>query len=260
MPSHSRRVTALQRFLLWSSAKFARAIITDSECSRNDLIKFYGLAESRVSVVYLGCDKSLFNDSPSDPKLQKALLSRLGIDRPYILHHGTIQPRKNLKRLIEAYRLMLSRNANLQLDLVLAGSRGWAYDEIVASAQGTNAGADKVILPGAPDGLDLAMLIKGASLVAMPSLYEGFCLPMVEAMACGAPVIASNSSCLPEISGGVLKYFDPHSVEEMAGCMEQALEDRELKNALAQEGKRRAAFFDWRRCAEQTLDVLRNSI
>jgi alpha-1,3-rhamnosyl/mannosyltransferase len=101
------------------------------------------------------------------------------------------------------------------------------------------------------------MLIKGAALVVVPSLYEGFCLPMVEAMACGAPVIAANTSCLPEVSGGVLKYFNPHSIDDMATCMEQALEDGELRKSLAREGKKRAAFFDWRRCAEDTLAVFK---
>ena len=258
MPSHSRKVTALQRSMLWLTAKFARAIITDSECSRNDLIKLYGVPESKVSVVYLGYDKTIFNDSPADPELQKKLLSRLGVERPYILHHGIVQPRKNLKRLIEAYRLMLSRNRGLQLDLVLAGGWGWDYDEIVAATQ-SNDRAGRVILTGPLNDHELATLIKGASLVVMPSLYEGFCLPMVEAMACGAPVVAANTSCLPEISGGVLKYFDPYSVEEMAACMQQALEDEQLKNTLVREGKRRAEFFDWRRCAEQTLKVLEGS-
>lgn len=255
MPSHSRKVTLLQRSLLWLLTKRARAIITDSQCSKNDLLNLYGLPESRVKVVYLGYDKSLFNAAPPDPESQNRLLSRLGLQRPYILHHGVIQPRKNLKRLIESYRLMLSKNSNLEFDLILAGGLGWNYEEIVAAAQ-LPATQGRVMLTGALEGSDLAMLIKGAKLVVMPSLYEGFCLPMVEAMACGVPVIAANGSCLPEISGGVLKYFDPYSVEAMASCMQQTLEDRELQTRLTQEGKKRAACFDWRRCAEQTLEVL----
>ena len=255
MPSHSRKVTMLQRSMLWFAAKFARTILTDSECSKKDLIKFYGVPESRVSVVYLGYDKTVFNDSAAVPELREKLLSRLGVARPYILHHGVIQPRKNLKRLIEAYRLMLSRKPDLQLDLVLAGGWGWDYDEIVAAAKRTDT-PGRVIITGPLDAPDLAHLIKGARLAVMPSLYEGFCLPMVEAMACGAPVVAANASCLPEISGGVLKYFDPYSVEEMAACMRQALEDEQLRNTLMREGKKRAAFFDWSRCAEETLKAV----
>jgi glycosyltransferase involved in cell wall biosynthesis len=255
MPSHSRKVTLLQRSLLWAITRGAGHIITDSECSRRDLIRLYGLPESKVSVVYLGYDKALFNSDPPDSGQQKKLLTRLGLAKPYILHHGMIQPRKNLKRLIEAYRLMISRNANLEFDLVLAGAMGWEYEDIVATAN--SPGKGRIIFPGAVSGDDLAMLIKGASLVVIPSLYEGFCLPMIEVMACGVPVIASNGSCLPEISGGVLKYFDPCSVEEMASSMEQALENDELRKTLRREGKSRASSFDWQCCAEETLAILR---
>jgi glycosyltransferase involved in cell wall biosynthesis len=257
MPSHSRKVTLLQRSLLWLSTRLARTIITDSECSKNDLLNLYRLPESKVKVVYLGYDKSVFNNAAPNPESQKRLFSKLGLDRPYILHHGIIQPRKNLKRLVEAYCLMLARNPNLEFDLVLAGPLGWEYEEILAAARDRGGEGGRVLLPGALDTPELALLIKGATLVVIPSLYEGFCLPMVEAMACGMPVIAANTSCLPEISGGVLKYFDPGSVEEMAACMEQTLEDGQLRKELSQEGKRRAAFFDWRRCAEDTLAVFK---
>lgn len=257
MPSHSRKITFLLRSFPWWSAKFSRAIITVSECSKGDLVHIYGLPESKVSVVYNGYDDAVFNDAAPDPEQLKLLLEKLGVNRPYLLHHGIIQPRKNLKRLIEAYRLMLSRNRNLDLDLVLAGPCGWEYKEILAAAKDEAGHRGRVILPGALAASDLATLVKGASLVVVPSLYEGFCLPMVEAMACGAPTVVANASCLPEVSGGALKYFDPHSAEDMAACMEQVLESEETRRGLAQRGKQRAASFSWQRCAEQTLDVLR---
>src|SRR5215813_5673215 len=260
MPSHSLKVTLWQRTLLRSSAKRARAIIAVSECSKNDLLRIYGIPGSRVFVVYNGYDKTNFNDEPADSERQKSLLSRLRLDKPYSLHHGVIQPRKNLKRLIEAWRLLCSRNPNLEFDLVLAGPRGWEYNDILAAGSNGAATSGRLLFPGVLDDSDLATLIKGASLVVMPSLYEGFCLPMVEAMACGVPTIASNNSCLPEISGGVLKYFDPLSIEEMAACMEQALEDDVLRQGLIQEGKKRAASFDWTTCAEKTLAVLEGCI
>lgn len=254
MPSHSQKVTLMQRSMLWLTARFARKIIAPSECTRNDLIRIYGLPESKVAVVYEGYDKTVFNDSAPDPDVQKALLSKLKLDKPYIFHHGVIQPRKNLKRLIEAYRLLLAKNPALQFDLVLAGPLGWNYEETLATANApTNMG--RIVFPGALEDSELAMLIKCASLVVMPSLYEGFCLPMVESMACGVPVIAANASCLPEVSGGVLKYFDPNSIEDMAACMKQVLEDSALRQKLVQEGKRRAAHFDWTTCAEKTLAI-----
>jgi glycosyltransferase involved in cell wall biosynthesis len=257
MPVHSGKVTLLLRSLMWSAARFSRAIITVSECSKRDLVNVYKLPESKVSVIYSGHDKGVFNDTVPDPELQKGLLRRLGINRAYVFHHGVIQPRKNLIRLMQAYRLMLSRNRNLEVDLVLAGRLGWDYEEILSVAANGANHCGRVILAGTLEELDLAMLIKGAGLVVIPSLYEGFCLPMVEAMACGVPTIAANVSCLPEISGGVLKYFDPLSIEDMAVCMAQVLESEETRRGLAQRGKQRAANFCWRRCAEQTLEVLR---
>jgi glycosyltransferase involved in cell wall biosynthesis len=257
MPSHAKRVTMLQRFLLWSAAKFSRAIITDSECSKRDLINLYGLPESKVSVVYLGYDSAVFNGASGNLESQARLLKTLGISKPYLLHHGTIQPRKNLRRLIEAYRLLLERKRSLDLDLVLAGPLGWEYEQTVAAANNGGGNRGRVVLPGALTDADLATLIKGASLVVVPSLYEGFCLPMVEAMASGAPTVAAKASCLPEVSGGVLKYFDPESVEDMASCLQQVLESEATRMELAQKGKSRAGYFSWQRCAEETLAVLR---
>lgn len=252
----SKRVMQTLRFLSWSAARFSQAIITDSEHSKKDLIETYGVPESKVSVVFLGFDRDIFNSVPSDPGLQKELLGRLGIVRPYILHHGAIQPRKNLKRLIEAWQLVLSRNRNLDVDLVLAGPLGLDNEEIITAAQSIQY-RGRVVLTGPLGDADLGILVKGATLEVIPSLYEGFSLPMVEAMACGTPTIVANASCLPEISGGVLRYFDPYSKEEMATCIEAVLENEELRRELAENGQRRATRFDWRVCAEQTLAVLK---
>jgi glycosyltransferase involved in cell wall biosynthesis len=181
---------------------------------------------------------------------------RLGIDKPYVLHHGTIQHRKNLKRLIEAFRLMLARNRSLDLDLVLAGQAGWASAEIIEAARNNSGGRGRVILAGVVSEADLAMLIKGAEMAVVPSLYEGFSLPMVESMACGTPAIASRTSCLPEISGNVLAYFDPLSIDDMATCMQSALTDSQMRERLREKGIERASQFTWERCARETIDVL----
>jgi glycosyltransferase involved in cell wall biosynthesis len=257
LPSHSRKVTLMQRFMLWAASRYARAIITGSECSKRDLIRIYGLPESKISVVPYGFDDAIFNDSPPALDRQASLQSKFNLVRPYLWHHGVIQPRKNLKRLIEAYRLMLSRNPNLDCDLVLAGPLGWDYREIVAAAADAAGHGGRIVLTGPLEDADLACLLKGASLAVVPSLYEGFCLPMVEAMACGVPVVAADCSCLPEVSGGILKYFDPLSVDAMASCMESVLESTEGRSALARRGKERSAAYSWRRCAEETVSVLK---
>jgi glycosyltransferase involved in cell wall biosynthesis len=258
MPSHSAPVSAMQRVLLKGCARFSRTIITSSECSKKDIVTHLGVPEKKVVVIHDGCDQSLFNTNPPDIAALAALHARLGINKPYLLHHGTIQPRKNLKRLIEAFRLMLSNDTDLDFDLVLAGRRGWTSDEIISAAAESN-GRGRVFLPGILDDGDLALLIKGATLAVVPSLYEGFSLPMVEAMACGVPTVASKTSCLPEISGNALAYFDPLSCEEMAACMQTVLRSSELQMRLRQNGIARASEFTWERCARQTLDVLINA-
>jgi glycosyltransferase involved in cell wall biosynthesis len=214
-----------------------------------------GVPKEKIAVIHDGCDQSLFNTDLPDMTELAALRARLGIEKPYLLHHGTIQPRKNLKRLIQAFHLMLANNADLDFGLVLVGQLGWASDEIV-SAAAERSSRGRVILTGLLNDSDLALLIKGASLAVVPSLYEGFSLPMVEAMACGVPTIASNTSCLPEISGDALAYFDPLSIEEIAACMQNVLRDSDLRLRVRQKGIDRAREFTWEHCARQTLAVL----
>lgn len=256
MPSHSNKVSAMQRLLMKGCARLSRAIITSSECSKKDIVALLGVLEEKVSVVHDGCDHALFNAMPVDPAAMASMRLRLSLDRAYVLHHGTIQPRKNLKRLIEAFRLMLARDRSLDCDLVLAGQIGWAGDEVIDAARDCAGRRGRVILAGVLSNADLALLIKGAALAVVPSLYEGFSLPMVESMACGAPTIASRTSCLPEISGNVLAYFDPLSIDDMATCMQTALLDSQMRERLRKKGIERASKFTWERCALEALDVL----
>ena len=256
MPCFPRRTAFFLKFLLRCSAKSSASIIAVSENSRQDLIRICGIPQSKVHVVYEGYDCALFNAAPPEPALFQQLLVRLGINRPYILHHGAIQPRKNLSRLIAAYRQLIARNPQLDFDLVLAGPLAWQYEETVTAAQTNGAGHGNVVLAGALNDRNLSLLVRGASLEVIPSLYEGFCLPMVEAMACGVPTIAANASCLPEISGSVLSYFDPCSVADMSACMEAVLLSRDLQAELAVKGRERAQKFSWDLCAQGTLAVV----
>lgn len=256
MPCFPRRTAFFLKFLLTRSAKSSAAIITVSENSRQDIVRICRVPESKVHVVYEGYDRDLFSAVPPNPLLLQQLLSRLGVSRPYILHHGAIQPRKNLPQLIAAYRQMLAGNPRLDFDLVLAGPLAWQHEETVNAARSNEVGRGKIILTGALNDHDLSLLVRGASLEVIPSLYEGFCLPMVEAMACGIPTIAANTSCLPEISGGVLRYFNPASVEGIATCMEAVLLSRDLQDELAERGRERAQKFSWDICAQEMAAVL----
>jgi glycosyltransferase involved in cell wall biosynthesis len=243
------------RFFLSRAVKTSERLIAISESCKRDLVEVYDVPESRITVVYSGYDKWLFNTSPPAPQFSESLQQKWQLEKPYVFHHGLMQPRKNLKRLMEAFRLLLARRRDLDLDLVLAGPLGWRGEELVAAAAGSE-GRGRVILTGALADDELAALLKGATLVVIPSLYEGFCLPLVESMASGVATVAANTSCLPEISGGRLRYFDPESVEEIAACMETVLESDALRKELAARAVARAHEFDWRKSAEQTLQVL----
>ncbi len=244
------------RFFLKRAIKSSAHLIAISESCKRDLMHVYEVPESKVSVVYSGCDHLRFSAAPADREQLARLRQRHGITRSYIFHHGLMQPRKNLKRLIQAWAQVLARRPELELDLVLAGKLGWKGEELTAAARELSSDRGKVVFPGPLSDDDLPALLKGSLLVTIPSLYEGFCLPMVEAMACGVPVIAAKSSCLKEISGAVLRYFDPESVNEMAACLETAVADASLRQELAAAGLKQAQRLSWRRTAEETLKVL----
>jgi glycosyltransferase involved in cell wall biosynthesis len=256
MPSQSRSMVRAQRFFLRSAAQRSRAIITVSERSKQDLVKTCNVSPEKINVVHNGYDKERFNEMPADPDKLKALRSRLGVQRPYILHHGVLQPRKNLIRLIEAHQLLLSRRTDLELDLVLAGPAGWEHEKVVQAGKRYSSNRGQVVIPGMLDDDELALLLKGATLAVIPSLYEGFCLPMVEAMACGIPAVVSNNSCFPEISGNALIYFDPLSIDDMADKIEFVLFDSQMRDCIRRRGLKRASDFSWEGCGRETLNVL----
>src|SRR5215469_628024 len=254
-PVFKGRRNLVDRFFLWNAAHLSRTCIVDSECTKNDLIRIYGTDPEKVKIVYLGYDRYRFNAEPADIPAQKLLFQRLVVHSPYILHHGTIQPRKNLERLIQAYRLLMHKRPSCDASLVLAGPLGWEYEGILRTAR--EAGyPGNIIFTGPLSEDELPLLVKGATLCVLPSLYEGFCLPMIESMACGVPTIASNASCLPEVSGNVLRYFDPLSVDDITDKMDKSLHDWHLREELTRNGIRRAAKFSWESCAQETLRIL----
>lgn len=255
-PSFGVTANLLERIRLRSAAKLSLGCVTDSEYSKRDLVNVYGLSPEKVTVAYLGYDRTVFNEAPANFCKQQQLLSRFAIRSPYIFHHGAIQPRKNLLRLIRACGQLWNRSAENDFQLVLAGPLGWKYEPILAAASETGV-PGRVVLTGPLADEDLAALLKGAALCVIPSLYEGFCLPMVECMACGIPTIASNASCLPEISGNVLHYFDPQEIDDIAAAIEKGLIDKALRSLLITRGLRRARMFSWELCAEQTFAALK---
>lgn len=255
MVSGRKRLCRMTRI----NARFAKRIVTISSWSKRDLVELLNLNPGLVDVTYPGYDKHLYNTISPDQRASDLLLARLGIRRPYVLHHGMVQLRKNLIRLIDAWGRVAEGPGALETQLVLAGPPGLGYEQIL-EAIAASPYRERIVLTGALETAELATLVKNASLCVIPSLYEGFCLPMVEAMACGVPTIASRASCLPEVSGGVLEYFDPLSVEEMAERIRKALDGTYLRERLRRDGLARAAEFSWERCARETLDVFARTV
>ena len=186
-----------------------------------------------------------------DPAAIAAVCAKYGISGEYVLYVGTLQPRKNLIRLIEAFAALESRT----LKLVIAGQKGWLYDRIFARARELDV-EQRVIFPGYVAGADLPALLSGAQLFAFPSLYEGFGFPVLEAMACGVPVVCSNVSSLPEVAGDAALLVDPLDTGAWTTALERTLADEELRAELTTRGYAQVRRFSWQRAAEETLRVL----
>ncbi len=243
------------RALTGHIAHGASRILANSEYTKSDIVRHLGVAPEKVAVTPLSYNRSLYNTEPVDDVLRQAIAARWNLQRPYILHCGTLQARKNLVRLIKAYDELLNQNRTMEFDLVLAGMMGWQHEPILQAASRVSAPGRVVLTRSLPE-TELSALVKGATLCVIPSLYEGFCLPMLESMACGVPTVVANNSCLPEVSGGVLRYFDAESVEQIAETIRAVLESASEQQRLRQAGLNRAAEFSWERCARQTLQVL----
>jgi len=234
------------------NARAAAHIIADSQATKRDLVERYGVEPSKISVIYPGYDEEAFQPVREREAIE-AVKTRYGIAGDYILFVGTIQPRKNLVRLMEAFSLLKRQAADLQL--VIAGKKGWLYEAVFRRVEELGL-EGQVVFTGYVAEEDLPALFSGARLFVFPSLYEGFGLPVLEAMACGTPVVCSNASSLPEVAGDAALLFDPLDVEGMAAAMERILGDERLRTELVERGLKRARGFSWEKCAQETLAVL----
>jgi glycosyltransferase involved in cell wall biosynthesis len=238
-----------------SSARKARHVLTVSECSRRDILQRYGLPPDRVTAIPLAPDPDL--ERVEDPG--RVAAARMAHDLPprYLLHVGAITPRRNIPRLLEAFAR--AREEGSDLALALAGpveEPAPALEPILRRL-----GIERWVrrLGYVPPG-DLPPLYSGALAVVYPSLYEGFGLPVVEAMACGTPVMAARTSCFPEVAGDAALLVDPEDVEAMAAGLRALVKDPVLRERLARAGRERAARFSWQATARGTLDVYRRAL
>lgn len=239
-----------------SSMRHADLILTDSEHSKNDMVSTYCVPPERIIVAHLGVDFDSFKPGPLDAVEAQSLANAYGVHRAYVLCVGAIERKKNLLRLIRSFCTLRDRRKDFPFQLVLVGRPGEGYEEIASLCAQRNSGGDIVLTGGVPDR-DLIMLYRGATCLAMPSFYEGFGLPVVEAMACGVPVLSSNRSSLPEVGGDAALYFNPGSEEEMSCALEKILNDSVLRQDLNRSGIARASTFSWESCARITLEALR---
>lgn len=230
------------------STKKARKIITISNSSRNDIIKYYKIPEEKIEVVYPGIKQI---ESHSMNKMP----SKYEIQGDFILYIGTLQPRKNLVRLIEA----MSKIKDKKISLVVIGKKGWQYEEILAAPE-KFAVKDRIkFLDFVPDE-DLPAFYQNAICYVLPSLYEGFGLPILEAMQYGCPVITSNVSSLPEAGGEAAMYFDPTSVDDIAHKIDKVVGDKGLREEMKKKGFVHIKKFSWKKSAEEVLSILEKEV
>lgn len=240
-------------FFLPLSARRADMIITISESSKNDIIRCLHLPERKIRVIYPGVD-DIFQPVKDDEKLEW-VRNRYGIKKDFILSVGVLEPRKNLDRLIRAFYLLV-RKGDFDLQLVIVGKKGWAYQPVLDLPEQLGM-KDRVIFTGYVPEQDLPLFYSAALLFVYPSVYEGFGIPVLEAMACGAPVITSNISSMPEISEGAGLLVDPYDIQAMAQAIKKLLVDKEMQKKMSEAGLQRARKFSWEKMALSTLELYR---
>ncbi len=245
---------ALAEFHRQSAAAVAHAthILTISEHSKQDIISYYHYPAERITVISPGVDRNKF--APQSIERIAEIRRLYGLTEPYMLYVGWLHPRKNVQRLMEACRALKSKG-KLKHRLVIAGPEGWLTKVIHEKVAALGLTDDVQFLGQVPDEA-LVPLISGASLLALPSLYEGFGLPLVEAMACGVPVLAANVSSMPEVVGEAGLLLDPYDTNAWAEGIDQVMTQPELRLAMIERGFRQIEQFSWERTAEKTISVL----
>lgn len=247
-----------RRFLEGSmvkSCKRADHIITVSEFSKRELMKYIPIEEDKISVVSEGVDFDRFHSNYSEGEIEQTK-KKYNINGKYILYLGTIEPRKNIKRLIEAYALLRQdKRDHFQLpQLILAGGKGWLCDEIYDSVGSLHLDDCVKFLGYVPDD-DVPKLLCGAEMFVFPSLYEGFGLPILEAMACGVPVVAADAASLPEVAQDAAVLVDPMDVQCMKDGMAVLLENEIMRNNLKSAGIEHVKKFAWEKTASRYIEI-----
>lgn len=242
---------------LKKSMKRADIIVTDSEFSKAEILKYFPQHEKKLRVVPCGVDLQKFRPC-TEPERIPEVKQSLGIEGDYFLYVGTIEPRKNLERLISAYHIFTQQHSDAP-KLVLAGGKGWLYDGIFAKVQELGL-AQQVIFTKYVPAEDMNPLMCGAIAFVFPSIYEGFGMPPLEAMACGVPVLSSDAASLPEVTGDCAVICDAYSEESIADGLGRLYSSTELRKELSSRGLERARIFTWERSAEILYDIYKELV
>lgn len=247
----------LYQLINWSKRSILKSthIFAISQSTKDDIVKNYDVSSSKITVTYMGYDDKVFR--PQTKNKIDSIKRKYKIKDDYIIFVGTLQPRKNIERLIEALYLVISDKGpeTRSLSLVIVGRKGWMYDQIFTKVKDLNL-SSKVIFTDYVPQQDLPSLISGARAYVSPSLWEGFGIPVVEAQACGVPVIVSNISSLPEVVGDSGVLIDPENVNSIAEGIKKVVSDHKFSDNLAKKGFQNVKRFSWQKCAEQILRKL----
>jgi glycosyltransferase involved in cell wall biosynthesis len=250
---HSLHKLVYFRTMIPAMIRQSDMLIAISECTKRDLLRFVATDENKIEVVHHGVE-SRFQPVRDRSRLDR-VREKYGLKNDFILFVGLIEPRKNLGNLVEAYA---ASGLCEKLDLVLAGNLGWDYSGLFAKI-GSSGLRDKILLPGYIADSDLPALYSLAQIFVYPSLYEGFGLPVLEAMACGAPVVTSAVSSLPEVVGDAAILVEPRDPGMLAAALQKISRDDELRASLSERARLRSQFFTWEQTALKTLDVYRKA-
>jgi glycosyltransferase involved in cell wall biosynthesis len=237
----------LDRSTRWHTATAAH-LLADSAATKRDLVERYHADPDKITVAYPGLDPAI--KRVTDPSEIARVRANYNVEGDYLLYLGTIQPRKNLQRLIEAFYQLPTANCQL----LLAGKPGWYSEQLLQLAN------DRVKFIGYVDAADKNALLSGATAFVFPSLYEGFGFPVLEALACGVPVLCSNTSSLPEVAGDTAVMVNPLDVDDIVRGLQEVTTNEDLRKPLIERGYQRAQKFTWQACADVVLNVFESTL
>ena len=246
----------LQQLKSWTKYSVNRAdkVIAVSENTKKDLKKFYRLPAEKINVVYNGYDRSRFHLNLSTEKTRE-IDKKYHLPEKYIVFLGTLQPRKNIKTLIKAMPAISQKFPEIKL--VVIGKKGWLYSDIFSLVENLNLEKSVIFTDFIPDN-EVPYILSGAKLFCLPSLYEGFGITVLEAMACGTPVLVSKVSSLPEVVGQAGLFIkNPQDEKEIGRKINKILGDKNLVKKLSQKGLKQVEKFSWKKCAEETLKIIK---